>query len=176
MLAVVLAAGCRCGEGPASAGGQAGGEGHMLAPDEIPDTPLTMSLDGRQLGEPFVQVVEEDGTTRLEIMDRAPDDPCGGFPLAEGFSLRVPGRLERGAKLHKTPGDTPPGFSAYMLVRDEAGGGTSILPQGYGLALVVDRIDADEGSISGRIAVGFDDEKRSGASGRFEGAYCPHGT
>jgi len=144
-----------------------------LDPDEIPRTPLAASLRGEPIADPGVRLIEEEDATRIEILDRRPVDPCAPVPEAQGFVVRVPGRLESGTRIGKAPDEHPRGVSAYMVVRGPDGSASSLLAYAWSFAIEIGPVDSQAGTVGGRIALGIEGADRGVAAGTFEARYCP---
>lgn len=138
----------------------------------MPAGSLSASLGGESLEGLHVQVREEGDSTRIEIMDTRPGKACGRDPDAQGFSVKLPGMLGKGDRLEKSMDDHPRGWSAFMVTRGSDGSAVSSVAHGWSFALEVTELDARGRIVKGRLAVGFDDEERSGAAGGFTGEYC----
>jgi hypothetical protein len=129
-------------------------------------------LKGAGFDRVHVQFRQEGESTRIEILDRSPDEPCGRSADGQGFSLKLPLSIREGDRLEKALHEHPRGWSGYMVTRGKDGSTVSALAQGWSFALVVSELDAAKGNVRGRLAVGFDDGHKSGAAGGFVGEFC----
>ncbi|MBW2264449.1 MAG: hypothetical protein JRG91_20990 [Deltaproteobacteria bacterium] len=176
LLIVAAAWGCRCGDrsGPVSARdkGQEQEWAASWSADDVPDREIGATLKGVALDSIHVQIHLEQDTTRIEILDRTPGDVCGHAADAQGFSVKLPGRIGAGDRMEKTMGEHPRGWSAFMVTRGDDGSAVSALAQGWSFALVVSSLDEDKAEIRGSMALSFDDVEHSSVVGRFSGNLC----
>ncbi len=178
-IALLVAAtvwGCRCGDRSAPASAHDGGPDQAWAAswsaEDVPDREIGATLKGVALDDVHVQVHLEQETTRIEILDRRPADACGHATDAQGFIVRLPGRIGEGDRLEKAMGEHPRGWSAFMVTRGADGSAVSALAQGWSFALVASSLDEAGAGITGRMALSFDDAEHSSVAGRFSGSLC----
>ncbi len=174
-LAFLAVAGCRCGSQT--------GQGALSAsvhpfewaakPDleAVPADGINASLAGKPLSVVHVHVREGADGSRIELSDRPPQALCTLATDAQGFSVKLPGKLGEGVRIEKTMLQNPRGVSAFMLERLDDGSARSVMASTFSMAVYISAIG--KGNVAGRIALAFDDPKKSGAAGTFAGDHCP---
>jgi hypothetical protein len=176
LLAVLVAWGCRGGDGSGPSSARDAGQDLAWAAswstDDVPDREIAGTLKGLVLDAVHVQVHLGQDATRIEILDRRPAQACGSDPEAQGLIVRLPSRIDKGDRLEKAMDEHPRGWGAFMVTRGDDGSAVSSLAQGWSFALVVTSLDEDGAEIRGRLALSFDDEEHSSVTGRFTGTLC----
>jgi hypothetical protein len=176
LLLVTVAWGCRCGDrtGPVTAGDGGPGEAWSTswAADDLPGGDIEATLGGTSLDVVHVQVHLGQDATRIEILDRRPDEPCSLPAAAQGFSVKLPHGIDGDDRVEKSMEEHPHGWSAFMVTRGDDGSAVSSLARGWSFALAVSSLDEEGAEIQGRLALSFDDPEHSGAVGRFTGRLC----
>jgi hypothetical protein len=176
LVLVAAAWGCRCGDrtGPVTAGDGGPGEAWSTSwsADDLPGGEIGATLGGATLDVIHVQVHLGQDATRIEILDRRPEEPCGPSAASQGFSVKLPHRIDEDDRMEKPMADHPHGWYAFMVTRGDDGSAVSALARGWSFGLAVSSLDEDRAEIQGRLALSFDDPEHSGAAGRFTGRLC----
>lgn len=135
---------------------------------DIPDSPLKATLGGKEVQ--FAYVCFEKwrglGDNVLVFSVNKPSQPCGFIEDFQGVMLTSKGAPINQGELTKAKfGDDPRNLTASYSIA-----GLDKFIGAWDCSLVIESIDTK--SVKGRIALYFNDDKKSMAAGKFEASIC----
>jgi hypothetical protein len=146
--------------------------GDNLVTAGIPETPVKGFLNGKEVNFSYIILEKWRGSNDNVLIFSLvnPEQVCGFIEKFEGFQLTNKGNsIEQGDLLKSKFTDEPKIYSANYQFRDQDGSSfKSNSP--FAFALKINSID--DKKLSGKIALTFNDEKKSWIAGKFEAVIC----
>jgi hypothetical protein len=135
---------------------------------DIPDYPLKGSLGGKEVQFLYINFEKwrGSGDNVLVFSLAKPSQPCGYIEDFQGIQLVNKGNpINQGEWVKGKFDDDPRTYQSYFRI---TGGDKSTA--GFNCALVIESMDSKV--VKGRIAIFFNDDKKSWAAGKFEATIC----
>ena len=139
-----------------------------VSASDIPDTPLAGNLDGKEVKFQYIVFEKWRGSNDNVIMFSLvkPSQPCGFIESFSGFQLmNKGGDINQGEWVKSKFDDDPKTYQAFFRTE-----GSDKSAAGWNCALVIESADAK--SVKGKIALYFNDSKKSWIAGKFEASLC----
>ncbi len=135
---------------------------------DIPDSPVKGNLNGKEVQFQYIVFEKWRGSNDnvLVFSLTKPTQPCGYIDEFQGFQLINKGNPINPGEWEKSKfGDDPKTYQSFFSV---AGSDRSSV--NWDCALAIE--SADSKSVKGKIALYFNDEKKSRVEGKFEASIC----
>lgn len=139
-----------------------------VSANDIPDSPLKATLGGKEIQFAYVcfEKWRGSGDNVLVFSLNKPSQPCGFIEDFQGVVLTSKGAPINQGELTKSKfGDDPKNLTASFSLA-----GQDKFSGAWDCSLVIESIDTK--SVKGRIALYFNDDKKSQAAGKFEASIC----
>lgn len=139
---------------------------------DIPDFPIKGIINGEEVTFTYINFEKWRGSDDNNIIFSTvkPEQPCGFIENFKGFQLLNKGNAFNTGEFTKSKFDEDPKtYSAFF--KFTAGDGSPVKSSSsWNCALKIDNIT--DKLVSGRIALCFNDEKKSWIAGKFDAALC----
>jgi hypothetical protein len=142
-----------------------------LALSDIPDSPVKGILNGKEITFYYINFEKWRGShdNVLSFSVNKPEQPCGFIENFKGFQLINKGNAIQGEYIKAKFDNESASYSAYF--KYNATDGSPVKSNApWNCALKIDNIN--DKIVSGRIAISFNDDKKSWVAGKFEASIC----
>ena len=143
-----------------------------LSVNDIPDFPLKGIIDGKEINYPYLNFEKWHGSNDnvLRFSTQKPEQPCGFIQNFQGIEIiRKGNTIELGVYEKKHFSDDNMGYKV-SYITDAGGGNLTKSTSDWNFAMKIDSLNWK--TISGKIAVCFNDVTKSWVAGRFSAAVC----
>ena len=139
-----------------------------ISVSDIPDYTISGNLNGREVQFPYIVFEKWRGSNDnvLIFSLSKPSQPCGFIDDFQGFQLINKGNtINQGEWVKSKFDDDPKTYQSFFRV---SGGDRS--NANWDCALVIE--SSDNKTVKGKIAIFFNDDKKSWVAGKFEASIC----
>lgn len=142
-----------------------------LALSDIPDSSIKGYLNGEEITFNYINFEKWRGSNDNAIIFSVskPEQPCGFIENFKGFQIINKGSSIQG-EFSKAKFDNDPSSYSAFFKYNAADGSPVKSNTPWNCALKIDNIN--DKIVSGRIAISFNDDKKSWVAGKFEASVC----